>query len=72
MGTLMCMTKASLSCTTTHGPTPQFALIKLFNWEIFDHPTYTPDLAPSNYHLFTKMKVWLATERFHTNKSSWM
>jgi hypothetical protein len=33
------------------------ALNKLFNWEIFDHPSYIPDLAPSYYHLFTKMKV---------------
>jgi hypothetical protein len=24
------------------------ALIKLFNWDIFDHPPYTPDLAPSD------------------------
>jgi len=44
------------------------ALIKLFNWEIFDHPPYSLDLAPSDYHLFAKMKVWLATQRFHTNK----
>jgi transposase len=44
------------------------ALIKLFNWEIFDHPPYSPDLAPSDYHLFTKMKVWLATQRFHNNE----
>jgi histone-lysine N-methyltransferase SETMAR len=44
------------------------ALIKLFNWEIFDHPPCSLDLAPSDYHLFTKMKVWLATQRFHTNK----
>jgi hypothetical protein len=29
---------------------------------------YYPDLAPSDYHLFTKMKVWLATRRFHTNE----
>jgi histone-lysine N-methyltransferase SETMAR len=41
--------------------------MKLFNWEIFDHPPYSPDLAPSNYQLFIK-KVWLATQRFHTNK----
>jgi hypothetical protein len=44
------------------------ALIKLFDWEIFDHPPYSPDLSPSDYHLFTKMKVWLATQRFHTNE----
>jgi len=43
-------------------------LIKLFSWEIFDHPPYIPDLAPSDYHLFTKMKVWLTTQRFHTNE----
>jgi hypothetical protein len=35
------------------------ALIRLFNWEIFDHPPYSPDLAPSDYHLFIRMKVWL-------------
>jgi transposase len=43
------------------------ALIKRFNWEIFDHPPYSPDLAPSDYHLFSKM-VWLATQRFHSNE----
>jgi histone-lysine N-methyltransferase SETMAR len=44
------------------------ALIKLFNWEIFDHPSYSLDLTPSNYYLFTKMKVWLDTQGFHTNE----
>jgi transposase len=44
------------------------SLIKLFNWEIFDHPPYSPDLAPSDYHLFTKMKVWLAIQHFHSNE----
>ena len=36
--------------------------------EIFNHPSYSPDLVPSDYHLFTKMKVWLATQCFYTNK----
>jgi histone-lysine N-methyltransferase SETMAR len=44
------------------------ALIQLFNWEIFDHPPYSPVLAPSDYHLFTKMTFWLATQHFHTNE----
>jgi hypothetical protein len=43
------------------------ALIKLFNWEIFDHPPYSTYLAPSDYHLFTKM-VWLGTQYFHTKE----
>jgi transposase len=42
------------------------ALIKSFNWEIFDYPSYSPDLAPIDYDLLTKMKVWLGTQRFHT------
>jgi histone-lysine N-methyltransferase SETMAR len=39
----------------------------LTNWDIFDNPPYSTDLAPSDCHLFTKM-VWLATQRFHTNE----
>jgi histone-lysine N-methyltransferase SETMAR len=31
---------------------------------VFDHPPYSPDLAPSDYHLFPNMKTWLATQRF--------
>jgi hypothetical protein len=37
------------------------AFITRFNWEIFDHPSYSPDLAPSDFHLVSKIKVWLAT-----------
>jgi transposase len=44
------------------------ALIKFFNWEIFFHPPYSPDLVSNLYHLFTKMKIWLATQSFHTNE----
>jgi transposase len=32
------------------------ALLKHFNWELFDHPHYSPDLAPSDYHLFAYLK----------------
>jgi hypothetical protein len=42
--------------------------MNLFNWEIFDHPSYSPELPPSGYNLFTKMKVWLATRPFLTNE----
>jgi histone-lysine N-methyltransferase SETMAR len=44
------------------------ALLQQFNWEIFEHPPYSPDLAPSNYQLFTNMKVWLANQRFKANE----
>jgi hypothetical protein len=52
--------------TRPHTAARTNALIN-FNWEIFDHPSYSPELSPSDYHLFTKM-VWLATQRFHTNE----
>jgi histone-lysine N-methyltransferase SETMAR len=53
--------------TRPHTTAHSNALIKLFNWKIFYHPSYSLDLAPSNYHLFTKM-VWLATQHFHSNE----
>jgi transposase len=41
------------------------ALLEHFNWELFDHPPYSPDLAPSDYHLFTYVKSWLRSQRFN-------
>ncbi|GFS98089.1 mariner Mos1 transposase [Trichonephila clavipes] len=39
-----------------------------FKWEVFPHPPYSSDLAPSNFHLFPKMKNWLATQCFEDDK----
>jgi hypothetical protein len=44
------------------------SLIKRFNREIFDNPYYSPNLAPSDYHLFSKLNVWLATQHFLSNE----
>jgi hypothetical protein len=41
--------------------------MKHFNWELFDHPN-SPDLAPSDYHLFTCLKNWLGSQRFNNNE----
>jgi hypothetical protein len=35
------------------------ALLEHFNWEVFDHPLYSPDLILSDYRLFTYLKNWL-------------
>jgi hypothetical protein len=35
------------------------ALLEHFNWELFDHPPYSPDYAPSDCYLFTYLKNWL-------------
>jgi hypothetical protein len=34
-------------------------LLVHFNWELFDHPPYSPALALSDYYLFTYLKNWL-------------
>jgi len=39
-------------------------LFQQFRCEVFDHPPYSPDLAPSDYHLFMHLKKWLASQSF--------
>lgn len=40
--------------------------ITSFNWETLRHPPYSPDLAPSDYHLFGPMKDALRGRHFPT------
>jgi hypothetical protein len=35
---------------------------------LFDHPSYSPDLTPSDYHLFVYLKYWLRSRRFNNNE----
>jgi len=39
-------------------------LINSFRCEQMDHPPYSPDLAPSDFHLFLHLKKFLGGERF--------
>lgn len=41
--------------------------IEAFGWEQFGHPPYSPDLAPSDYHLFLHMKRYLGGQRFQSD-----
>ncbi|GBN31255.1 hypothetical protein AVEN_64284-1 [Araneus ventricosus] len=41
------------------------ALLKRFKLEVLDHPPYSPDLAPSEFHLFLYLKRHLAGQYFH-------
>jgi hypothetical protein len=41
-------------------------LLKL-KWDVLPHPPYSPDLAPSDYHLFGPMKRVLRGKRFRNN-----
>ena len=38
--------------------------LRPLNWEILSHPPYSPDPAPSDYHLFASMGHSLAEQRF--------
>ncbi|PNF43793.1 hypothetical protein B7P43_G09754 [Cryptotermes secundus] len=41
------------------------SLLQEFSWEVFNHPPYSPDLAPSDFHLFLHLKKFLSGERQH-------
>jgi hypothetical protein len=41
------------------------ALLEHFNWELFDHPPYSP---PSDYHLITYLKNWLGSQCVNNNE----
>jgi histone-lysine N-methyltransferase SETMAR len=40
-------------------------LIMTFGWEQFNHPPYSPDLAPSDFHVFLHLKTFLGGRWFH-------
>ncbi|GFX37487.1 histone-lysine N-methyltransferase SETMAR [Trichonephila clavipes] len=41
------------------------AVLMEFGWELFDHPPYSADLAPSDFHIFLHLKKVLSSgERF--------
>jgi hypothetical protein len=44
------------------------AVLEHFNWELFDYPPYSPDVAPSDYHLFTYLKNRLRSQRFSNSE----
>ena len=35
-----------------------------FGWEVLPHPPYSPDLAPSDYHLFRSLRNHLVKKQF--------
>jgi hypothetical protein len=43
------------------------ALLEHFNWELSDHPPYSPDLAPIDYHLFNYLKICLGSQHSNNN-----
>jgi len=53
---------------------PHTALLTLektenMGWEVLPHPPYSPDLAPSDYHLFGFVKNQMRGQHYETNKA---
>jgi histone-lysine N-methyltransferase SETMAR len=42
------------------------AVLKELGWDLMLHPPYSPDLAPSDFHLFPRLKETLRGQRFGT------
>ena len=38
--------------------------------ELLEHPPYSPDLAPSDFYLFPKLKLFLAGQRFSSDQEA--
>jgi hypothetical protein len=51
-----------------HTAVRTWALLVHFNWELFDYPPCSPDLASSDYHLCTYMKNWLESQSLNNNE----
>jgi histone-lysine N-methyltransferase SETMAR len=47
-----------------HSANQTTATPRLFKWEVLHHPPYSPDLAPSDFHLFDPLKHHISGERF--------
>lgn len=43
-------------------------LLDSFGWDFLNHPPYSPDLAPSDYHLFTSLNMHMGGKRFSTDE----
>jgi len=40
------------------------------HYELLEHPPYSLDLAPSDFSLFLKLKLFLAGQRFSSNQET--
>ncbi|GFX76342.1 mariner Mos1 transposase [Trichonephila clavipes] len=49
---------------SSHLAKPTKDIVKALDWEPLAHATYSPDLAPSDYHLFASLGHALADQRF--------
>jgi len=44
--------------------------LRNLHYELLEHPTYSPDSAPSEFYLFAKLELFLADQRFSSNQEA--
>ncbi|KAG5314398.1 MOS1T transposase, partial [Pseudoatta argentina] len=49
-----------------HVAKPVKTYLEALKWEVLPHPLYSPDIAPSDFHLFRSMAHGPADRRFHS------
>ncbi|KAG5327165.1 MOS1T transposase, partial [Pseudoatta argentina] len=49
-----------------HVAKPVKTYLETLKWEVLPHPPYSPDIGPSDFHLFRSMAHGLADRRFHS------
>ncbi|KAG5311344.1 MOS1T transposase, partial [Pseudoatta argentina] len=49
-----------------HVAKPVKTYLETLKWEVLPHPPYSPDMAPSDFHLLRSMAHGLADRRFHS------
>lgn len=45
------------------------AKLKAIGWEVLEHPPYSPDLAPSDFHLFLSLKGNIRGKKFDNREA---
>jgi histone-lysine N-methyltransferase SETMAR len=43
-------------------------MLQEIGWEVFEHPEYSPDLAPNDFHLIPKLNEFLGGRRFKSDE----
>jgi len=45
-------------------------ILRHLHYELLEHSPYSPDLAPSDFSLFPKLKLFLVGQRFSSNREA--
>jgi histone-lysine N-methyltransferase SETMAR len=52
-----------------HAPHLTRDTLRRFDWGVLDHPPYSPDLSPCDYHVFGPLKKTLKGRRFNFDEA---